>query len=277
MLRLFKAFIFKIFRDLTFRITLIIGAGIAIFMALLYALLDASLDLEGVKMLTGQGMLVNSMSPVQNYGIAIPVNLITFTCLEFSQGTIRNKIIAGHSKAKIYASLFLSGLIFAFLLLGVYLGICTALGTIFGGFDLDVVTMAGTGYGMFSAKYILQMLLACVVTYISVVSFTIFFATLFRSIGPSIPVVMILLMICYLGATIVSAMALFDMPGLEILINFMKVINPLYALGSSPSLDANNKFYLENDVVIASVISNLVYATIFFVGGIFIFKKRDVK
>lgn len=277
MLRLFKAFIFKISRDLTFRITLIIGAGIAVFMALLYALLDFSMDLEGVKMLTGQGMLVNSMSPVQNYGIAIPVNLITFTCLEFTQGTIRNKIIAGHSKAKIYASLFLSGLIFAFLLLGVYLGICTALGSIFGGFDLDTVTMAGTGYGMFSAKYILQMLLACVVTYISIVSFTIFFATLFRSIGPSIPVVMILLMICYLGATIVSAMALFEMPGLDALINVMKVINPLYALGCSPSLDDGNRFYLENDVVISAVISNLVYATIFFIGGLFIFKKRDVK
>lgn len=277
MLRLFKAFIFKISRDLTFRITLIIGAGIAVFMALLYALLDFSMDLEGVKMLTGQGMLVNSMSPVQNYGIAIPVNLITFTCLEFTQGTIRNKIIAGHSKAKIYASLFLSGLIFAFLLLGVYLGICTALGSIFGGFDLDTVTMAGTGYGMFSAKYILQMLLSCVVTYISIVSFTIFFATLFRSIGPSIPVVMILLMICYLGATIVSAMALFEMPGLDALINVMKVINPLYALGCSPSLDDGNRFYLENDVVISAVISNLVYATIFFIGGLFIFKKRDVK
>lgn len=277
MLRLFKAFIFKISRDLTFRITLIIGAGIAVFMALLYALLDFSVDLEGVKMLTGQGMLVNSMSPVQNYGIAIPVNLITFTCLEFSQGTIRNKIIAGHSKAKIYASLFLSGLIFAFLLLGVYLGICTALGSIFGGFDLDTVTMAGTGYGMFSAKYILQMLLACVVTYISIVSFTIFFATLFRSIGPSIPVVMILLMICYLGATIVSAMDLLEMPGLDVIINVMKVINPLYALGCSPSLDANGRFFLENDVVIYAVVINLVYATIFFIGGLFIFKKRDVK
>ncbi len=277
MLRLFKAFIFKISRDLTFRITLIIGVGIAVFMALLYALLDFYMDLEGVKMLTGQGMLVNSMSPVQNYGIAIPVNLISFTCVEFTQGTIRNKIIAGHSKAKIYASLFLSGLIFAFLLLGVYLGICTALGSIFGGFDLDTVTMVGTGYGMFSAKYILQMVLACVVTYISIVSFTIFFATLFRSIGPSIPVVMILLMICYLGASIVSAMALLEMPGLDAIINAMKVINPLYALGCSPSKDGDGRFFLENDVVISAVINNLVYATIFFIGGLFVFKKRDVK
>ena len=195
MLRLFKAFLFKLKKDLTFRITLIIGGGIAIFMALLYFGIEKAIDIEGAKMINGPSMLINSMSPVQNFGIAIPVNLITFTCLEFSQGTIRNKIIAGHSKARIYVSIFLSGLVFAFLVLGAYLALCTALGSLFGGFNLDDVIFNGTVNGMFSVKYILQMLLVCFVSYISVVSFTVFFSTLFRQIGPAIPVVMIGLMI----------------------------------------------------------------------------------
>ena len=127
MSRLFKAFIFKVRKDITFRITLIVGAGIAVFMAVLFLVLQTAMkeQLGGQKLLTGPNMLLNSFSPVQNFGIAIPVNLISFTCLEFTQGTIRNKIIAGNSKFKIYASLCLSGLLFTFALLLVYVGICT--------------------------------------------------------------------------------------------------------------------------------------------------------
>ena len=108
MKRLFKAFLFKLTRDLTFRITLIIGAGMALLMTGIYLVIDLTAATEGVlgdtKFLTGQTMLIASMSPAQNYGLAIPINVVSFICLEFTQGTIRNKIIAGNSKFKIYAS-----------------------------------------------------------------------------------------------------------------------------------------------------------------------------
>ena len=107
MWNLFKAFIFKLRKDLTFRITLIVGAGVAILLTVIYLFIDlAAKNLvgeAGYKFLfaTGQNLFINSFSPAQNFGIAIPVNLITFTVLEFTQGTIRNKIIAGNSKPKI--------------------------------------------------------------------------------------------------------------------------------------------------------------------------------
>ena len=44
--RLFKAFFFKLSRDLTFRIVLIIGAGIAFFVTALYLMID--LGMEGL-------------------------------------------------------------------------------------------------------------------------------------------------------------------------------------------------------------------------------------
>ena len=94
--RLFKAFFFKLTRDLTFRIVLIIGAGIAFFMTALYLMIDLGVEgLAGdtdVKFLTGPNMLLTSFNPTSNFGLAIPICLITFTCLEFTQGTIRNKI-----------------------------------------------------------------------------------------------------------------------------------------------------------------------------------------
>ena len=205
MSRLLKAFFYKISKDITFRITLIIGAGVAVFMIILYLALDLFLDTEGMKMLTGQSMLVTSFSPVQNFGIAIPINVVSFVILEFTQGTIRNKIIAGHSKFKIYASLYLSGLVLALSLLLMYVGVCTLFGTIIGGFDLDVATMVGTGMGAkISAEFIIKYVVIALLTYTSLVSFAVFLATLFRSMGPCIPLVMISIFGLYFLAVILS-------------------------------------------------------------------------
>ena len=193
MSRLLKAFFYKISKDITFRITLIIGGGIAILSALIFLALDAFLNIEGVKMLTGHGMLITSFSPAQNYGIAIPINIVSFIVLEFTQGTIRNKIIAGHSKFKIYASLYISGLILAASLLFIYVGFLTLFGTIFGGFDVSVPTMLGTsGIGVSATvEYIVKFTILALLTYTTIVSYAVFIATAFRSVGPSIPLVLV--------------------------------------------------------------------------------------
>ena len=276
--RLFKAFIFKIRRDATFKITLIVGAGIAVFITLLYLILQNALPDEfgDAKLLTGPTMLLNSFSPVQNFGIAIPVNLISFTCLEFTQGTIRNKIIAGNSKFKIYASLCLSGLVFAFALIIVYAAICTGLGSIFGGFDLSKPVALMTGKpGYIDGVLILKYLLIVVVAYISIVSFAIFIATSFRNIGPCIPIVMIVLMVCYLSTTIIISLP--DMIDVGAVKGVLKIINPLYALSGGVESNDAQKMFIANDTLIAAVINNLVYAGLFFTAGSLLFKKRDVK
>ena len=147
MSRLLKAFFYRMSKDLAFRITLIIGCGIALILSVILLVADLMMDMEGIKLLTGHGMLTMSLNPAQNYGIAIPINVAIFVALEFTQGTIRNKIIAGHSKFKIYASLYISGLILGAALLFAYVGFLTIFGTIFGGFDVNVVTILGTGFG----------------------------------------------------------------------------------------------------------------------------------
>lgn len=284
MLRLFKSFLFKISRDLTFRITLIVGVALAFFMTLLYFALDnfmndTFVDVGGSPVLfcTGQSMLVNSVSPVQNFGIAIPVNLISFICLEFSHGTIRNKIIAGNSKFKIYSSLLIGGLVFAFSLLFAYMGLSTLLGTIFGGFDLEKTIIVGTSVGgaKLTGDFIWKLLLICVVCYIGIVSFTVFFATLFRNIGPTIPVVMMTLLLLYVGGVVVGTMDTLEVES-NALMNAIKILDPLYSLGNY-SINDDGYAFITNTALISSLIVNLTYAAIFFAGGAVIFAKRDVK
>ena len=286
MTRLLKAFFFRLSRDMTFKITLIIGAGVALFLTFLYFILDKALDSEEFKFLTGQSMLVGSLSPVQNFGIAIPVNLITYTVLEFNQGSIRNKIISGHSKAKVYLSLFISGLIFCFAMLITYVLICFGLGTIFGGFDPHGYTTSGLmlGGAKLGEFYILKLLAVTVLVYISIVAFTIFFAALFRNIGPSIPVVIMTLMVMYLLATILTTIPNLD----DKVIWAARIIDPLYAMSSSEFVvkdvieggevvGQEVTVDISKETFISGLISNTVYALLFFFGGLVIFKKRDIK
>ena len=288
--RLFKAFFFKLSRDLTFRIVLIIGAGIAFFVTALYLMIDLGMEglsgEENIKFLTGPNMLLTSFNPVDNFGLAIPICLITFICLEFTQGTIRNKIIAGHSKFQIYLSLILSGLVLTFALLIVYAGLCTLIGTIFGGFDLSkpiIITTLSISGAYAEPIYIWQMIITAVVVYIAIVSYTVFFAALFRNIGPCIPVVIIVLMMLSLGGSIVAMIG--EVLESDTLVNIVKVIDPLYVISGGGTemkmvIENDNMNYyvsLDTGSFVATIINNLVYAGIFFAGGALIFVKRDIK
>ena len=292
MLRLFKAFIFRLRRDLTFRITLFIGIGLALFMTVLYLILEYTLNAEAgeagikIKMLTGQGMLISSLSPAQNFGIAIPVNLISFTIIEFTHGTIRNKIIAGNSKGKIYASLFLSGIIFSIVLMAVYASLCTLLGTIFGGFNPTdginpTAIMNGSGNAKVSGQYIVRIIIVSIVSYVSITSFAVFIATLTRQIGGAIPIVIIGILFCYLFATVISTAALLS-DSLDTLINVTRIVDPLFAQNEQFFEIVNSETgemiqKMRDETFVAAIISNIVYASLFFFAGFFIFKKRDVK
>ena len=278
--KLFKAFFFKLSKDLTFRITLIIGLALAVVLSLIYFGIDVLASGEdGIQhnMCTGQSMFFNSISPAQNFGIAIPVNLITFTVLEFTQGTIRNKIITGNSKTKIYFTLFFTGLIFTLSLLFAYVGLCVGLGSIFGGFDINGTIVGSTSLGgHIDATYFVRMLVITLLVYLSITAFTIFFATLFRNIGPCIPVVIVMIMMLYFSGMIASLMK--DTEGTEVFVNIMKYVNPMYALNDASILDSmKGTLAMADDTFIASIVNNSIYTIIFLLGGWLVFRKRDVK
>ncbi|MBO6261479.1 MAG: hypothetical protein J6N95_02600 [Bacilli bacterium] len=298
--RLLKAFFYKLSKDLAFRIILIIGGGLALFETLIFFGLQQLLatETDAFKLVSGQSMLMLSFSPAQNFGLAIPLYIIIFVCLEFSHGTIRNKIIAGHSKFQIYTSLYLSGLILAMMLLLSYVTLCTVLGTIFGGFDVNGEALFGiTSGSKLSLEYILKYILLGLLVYTSLVAVTVFFATLFRSIGPCIPIIFLLIMGGYylaviMGtviqvaeATALSQQMSGDQEAYQVakdsletfrkIGNVLKVLNPLYSLSVADNVDGVST--MDTYTFFAGIGSNLIYAAAFFFGGAAIFKKRDIK
>ena len=280
MANLFRAFFFRLKKDLTFKVTLFIGLGLAVFMTLIYLLIDLginSFNKGSIEWMfcTGQNLLVTTLSPAQNFGLAIPINLITFTVLEFTQGTIRNKIIAGNSKTKIYFSLFCAGLVFTFTLMIAYIGLCVGVSSIIGGFDVNGAIFATSGTPSISPEFLWKIIVLAILAYIVITAAAVFFATLFRNVGPCIPIVMVTLMLCYLSVTIIVAIPQeFDVSGVK---QVLKIINPLYALSGGAEIGENSVASIGVDTLVASIINNLVFAGAFFAAGSFLFKKRDVK
>lgn len=287
--RLLKAFLFKITRDLTFRITMIIGVAMALSTTLglfLIGLLIGGEDAELAKgILNGQSMLINSFNPASNFGLVIPINLISFVALEFNHGTIRNKIIAGNSKLNIYISMLVSGLIFAFAVLTIYIGLTVGISSAIGGFDPygEGAFLLG-GLVKYTPEYLIKMVLIGIVTYVSIVSFTIFIITTFRNMGPAIPTVIVVILILYLIPELISPLQQglneMDNHSLDTFVLVARIIDPLYAIASGETKMINEleKVYTVTDATFyTGLANNLVYAGIFFGFGALEFTRRDVK
>ena len=288
MANLFRAFFFRLKKDLTFRVTLFIGLGLAVFMTLIYLLIDLGINSFSKGSIewmfcTGQNLLVTTLSPAQNFGLAIPINLITFTVLEFTQGTIRNKIIAGNSKTKIYFSLFFAGLVFTFTLMIAYIGLCVGVSSIIGGFDANGAIFATSGTPNISPEFLWKIIVLAILAYIVITAAAVFFATLFRNVGPCIPIVIILLMVCYLSGMIIGLLdyLIGENEVAKVICTLIRYVNPIFMLsGYSMQVDANTGETLaviKNEHFIVQIVNNCVYIAAFLIGGWAIFRKRDVK
>ena len=267
MFNIIRASLFKLIKDWTFRITMMVGIGLAALLIGINA---------GIGQLNGQTMFLSSVSPSQNFGLTVPINLVVFTVSEFTCGTIRNKVIAGHTKFKIYAGLFLTGLVFTMSLMIVYLGVIVGFSSAIGGFDANAI-----GGGTFIGCYIVYFL----TSYIFVTALSVFFGALLRNIGGSISISVVSLVLLGMIPLIITLAI-----GKEFnAANIQMWINPLYMLGlyanSSSIINFlhnvgadTSAFYMQNaQMIIAGILTPLLWSTILFISGAFIFTRRDLK
>ena len=269
MSKLIKSSLYKLVRDWTFRITLIVGAALAVFMCLIYL----GIDLIGTEriggMCNGYQFYTSSLSPTQNFGLTVPINLIVFTIGEFNCGTIRNKIIAGNKKSLIYLSLIITGIIFTLTLMLVYFALSVGLSTAIGSFK-------GT-YEQINTDLLYQYPLMGLCTYIFIVTFAILVSTSIRSIGGCMPIVIIGIIFLYFLAFIPSiSNMLLNSEEMTTGMIVQQWINPLFGFGSL-GITGIVSFKMEQTTFIASMITPLYWSAILVVLGIVIFNKKDVK
>lgn len=301
---IFKAFFFKLKKDISFRIIGIIGLAVAVLLPTILFLIDLGIsqlndDGKIIHMLcTGQSLLVSSWSPTQNFGLAIPITLITLTVLEFTHGTIRNKVISGYSKTKIYLGLYFTGLLYTLAIISLYVLVCFGLGCAYGGFNPkgELFSLSSLSGGTITPEFLWKVIVLSLLAYTVIATVTIFFSTLFRNIGPTIPVVIILVVICAGMASISQVLSLFgsDSEGAESMAKllsgigkFLKAINPVHSIlvfdTTTTTEVVNEELNYTTTIGISwssfwtQVTNNLIYIAAFFTGGLLLFKKRDIK
>ena len=114
MCNLLKADLKRAWKDKLFLILCVLAGVFAVSTPLLYKAIFSLMDMEEMlemgpllgNSFTAKGMFFASFSPSNNFGMILPILAAIILCKDFSHGTIRNKIICGKSRTKIYFSLF---------------------------------------------------------------------------------------------------------------------------------------------------------------------------
>ena len=164
----------RILKDKLFLVICILAGVFAVVNPLLNKVILEALALGELlgTMMSAKSMMFNSFLPGDNLGLIMPILIAIVVCKDFSQGTVRNKIIGGKTRASIYLSHFLAAatvmcglmLIHGLLTLGVSL--C------FFSYQETAFTAADFGYLMASLAFemIVYLAIAAIVTWIATVS-----------------------------------------------------------------------------------------------------------
>lgn len=121
MVNLLRVNLYRMRKD----VLLYVSLGLTIFMVLsnvvTFQLLETLTGVEAETLgmvASGKTMLLNTLSPMNNMGVLIPIFLIFMQSRDYNNGTIRNKIICGCSRSTVFIASWISALIFgAFMLL----------------------------------------------------------------------------------------------------------------------------------------------------------------
>lgn len=117
MRNLLKTDIQRVFKDKLFMVLCIIAGAFALVGPLLYKVLLNAVEAEEMlgmlgMSVNGKSMFFNAFMPGDNFGLVAPILLAVILCKDFSNGTIRNKVICGKSRMSIFLSIFLTALLF---------------------------------------------------------------------------------------------------------------------------------------------------------------------
>ncbi len=186
----------RIFKDKLFLVTCILATVFALINPLLN---KAIFELLGINDLLGsiansKSMLFTAFAPGDNLGLILPILICIIVCKDFSQGTVRNKIISGKPRLVIYVSHLLAS---ATIVCGIMLlhGLLTlGVALMFFPYQETAFTFGDFGYLMLS-------LLFEMFTYFAVSAIVTFIATNSKNMGVCI---VLYLAVC-MGFSIVGA------------------------------------------------------------------------
>lgn len=269
MINLIKTDLRRIVKDKLFMVIGIIGLVFAVFTPLLMLGVNSMLDEESATML---GMSINAktlffqaFNPANDFGLAALVLLCVILCKDFSQGTVRNKIISGKSRFSVFTSAFVASsiilcslmLIYAFLTLGVSL--------LF--FEYQSTPFTANDFG-----YLVVTLVFKLMTFVVVSALVSLLSVLMKNAGLCMVVLLAVTMLASIVGTVLSTAII----GVEdgIVKDLLEIVIKTNVFLST--VTGNDTAYTLSDVLCV-VLSHIVYGVLFYTLGVVVFKKKDIK
>lgn len=263
---LLKADFYRLRKDVILLVALIVLVAFAFITPLMYAALElfasdslAELEAMGFSMqITGKYSFASALSLTNNFGMILPILIGILVCKDFSAGTVRNKIITGHSKASVYVSILISSVALGAALFALYALLTLGIGSLFLGY--------GAEFNMTELLYILKTLVMGVLIFACACALAVLLGALTRSIGLTIVLeIAAALVISLLGSLNSLPIALPDW------MEKVSRINPVYQISLASAGSVTNELF------VTSLITSAVYLVLFGGIGLIIFRKADQK
>lgn len=277
MTNLLKADFKKVYKDKLFMVVCIIGLVFAVLTPLInfgmLKLLSTQTDMsaESINALTGGQITAKyiffmAFSPANDFGLIMPILFSVILCKDFSQGTVRNKILSGKSRSQIFLSTYIVTtimlvsliLIYAFMSLGV---------------SLILFDYSTTPFTISDFWYALGSIGLWIVVYLAISAIVCLIAFVMKSVGLTIVMVIAVNMVLSLiGGLLSMAGGMLSANGSN-LADVLTIIANAIPFSATHGTGVGFKLI---DVVV-SLIASLAMAVGFVFLGMKIFNKKDLK
>ncbi len=273
MYKLLKADLKRVVHDKLFLISCIIGGVFALIGPLMYKAIfafmgadDQMLEMMGA-MPTAKSMLFQAFLPGGDLGLILPILITIVLCKDFSYGTIRNKIIAGHSRVKIFLSMLITSCI-------IVCGLMLAQALLSFGVSLIFFEYSSVAFSIGELGYLLASILLEMLVYITICSVVCFLCVFMKNAGASVVMyVGVNFLLTIIGSIFMVSFAFAD-PEKKLTYNALKILNNTNIF-TSTIIGSGTKYTLEQISYI--VIPCVLFTTLFVLLGALVFKKKDLK
>lgn len=258
MLSLLKADLFRIAKSKLTFISLIIASTLPILMVLLYYGLG-KLDEEGylAQMFSARMLMASVFSLSDNVGLVICVFSAIFVSMDLANGTLRNKVIAGHSRSSIYLSHVVASVIYNVIVISVYAGLTLLFGSLILGFGGDMSSE--------EIKSFVFSMVTGMTTFVYVATISSFFGLVVGSVAPSI---IFTVLFCLLLSLVTGVVSLIDYSNFKYIVYFI----PTFANGNALGVTV-----VDNTLFIEAMVSYGAFSVLNVFLGIVLFTKKDLK
>ena len=277
MTRLIKSDFKRFFRDKLFLVVCILAFVFAIITPLLYVLMFGTMsDIDQVTeellkgYVTAKGQFFGSFSFGNNLGLIAPLLIGIILFKEFRFGTVRNKIISGHSRISIFLSIFtvcsvtLFGIVLAHALLTLAI-------------SLPLFDYQSTPFVLAAFWYLLESLLFQLLVYIFAAAFMSWLCATQKNIG----MVIVMYIAVVFGATMIAGilqvvLAIVSLePDMEKTVKIIEFIQRMNVFNSSAKIGIGTSYKAEDIWYYA--VTPVVFTGCLLGHGIWKFSRKDLK